>query len=93
MRRAARLGTIAALVVCGELLASPLVPKLHRLAGLLQGPVQSRVPAHFLANATRRIVIVTAEPPETGMRRSVLRIGIAVIVLTINELSHNVRSR
>ena len=48
----------------------------------------------FVADTTRRVTVVSAEPTEAVTRRSALRIAAAIVVLTLTTLLlYNVRSR
>jgi len=60
------------------------------------GPVDSikTPPPTFVVDTTRRIVVVSAEPTSAVTRRTGLRIGVAIVVLTLTTLLlYNVRSR
>ena len=47
-----------------------------------------------MADTTRRVTVVSAEPTEAVTRRSALRIAAAIAVLTLTTLLlYNVRSR
>lgn len=51
-------------------------------------------PATFVADTARRVVAVSSEPTNSVTRRSGLRIGAAIVVLTLTTLLlYNVRSR
>jgi len=97
MRRATRHG--------GLLLALALLPALGR-AQAVPAPVAAPVapalrpdsartpPPTFVADTTRRVTVVSAEPTEAVTRRSALRIAAAIAVLTLTTLLlYNVRSR
>ena len=48
----------------------------------------------FVADTTRQVGVVAAEPTDAVTRRSALRIGAAIVVLTLTTLLlYNVRSR
>ena len=53
------------------------------------------LPPTFVADTTRRVVIVdAAEPTDAVTRRTGLRIGVVIVVLTLTTLLlYNVRSR
>jgi hypothetical protein len=93
MRRAARWQ----LVVAAGLLASAAghaqtVPA--PTAAPRPDSVQKPAPT-FVADTTRRVVVVdTTEPTDAVTRRTGLRIGVAIVVLTLTTLLlYNVRSR
>ena len=100
MRRAQQAGR-------GLLLAAWLLPAAARAQAV---PVQTaptaapatsplpdsvkKPPPTFVADTARRTVAVSAEPTAAVTRRSGLRIGAAIVVLTLTTLLlYNVRSR
>ena len=97
MRRAARWQ----LVVVAGLLApaagrAQTVPAPPAAPTAVPRPDSVRKPAPtFVADTTRRVVVVdTTEPTDAVTRRTGLRIGVAIVVLTLTTLLlYNVRSR
>ncbi len=87
MRRAAgwRLGVTAGLLAAAAHAQTPPA-----------GPVDSTKtpPPTFVVDTARHVVVVSAEPTSAVTRRTGLRIGVAIIVLTLTTLLlYNVRSR
>jgi Rieske Fe-S protein len=51
-------------------------------------------PATFVVDTTRRVTVVTAEPSDAVTRPLAVRIGAAIVVITLTTLLlYNVRSR
>jgi hypothetical protein len=96
MRRAARWQLVVAAGLLAITARAQTVP-----APVLSTPVSPRPdsiktpPPTFVADTTRRVVVVnTTEPTDAVTRRTGLRIGAAIIVLTLTTLLlYNVRSR
>ena len=87
MRRAAgwRLGVAAGLLAAAA--HAQTVPA---------GPIDSikTPPPTFVVDTARHVVVVSTEPTSAVTRRTGLRIGVAIVVLTLTTLLlYNVRSR
>ena len=69
------------------------VPAPASTVSPLPDSLQAKRPT-FVADTARHVVVVTSEPTDAVTRRSALRIGAAIVVLTLTTLLlYNVRSR
>ena len=88
MRRAARRWAGGLLVAAG------LLPAAHGQAPTPRPDSLKIPPPTFVADTARHVTVVSAEPPAAVTRRSALRIGAAIVVITLTTLLlYNVRSR
>ena len=97
MRRAARwqLVVVAGLLATAASRAQTVpAPPAAPTAAPRPDSMQKPAPT-FVADTTRRVVVVdTTEPTDAVTRRTGLRIGVAIVVLTLTTLLlYNVRSR
>jgi hypothetical protein len=96
MRRAARWQLVVAVSVLAAIAHAQTAPQPPAAPTVAPRPdsVQKQAPT-FVADTTRRVVVVdTTEPTDAVTRRTGLRIGVAIVVLTLTTLLlYNVRSR
>jgi hypothetical protein len=96
MRRAARwqLVVAAGLLAPAARAQTVSVPPAAPIVAPRPDSVKKPAPT-FVADTTRRVVVVnTTEPTDAVTRRTGLRIGAAIVVLTLTTLLlYNVRSR
>ena len=102
MRRVARrwgwgLALAAATLPSARAQTQPAAPAPAAAPAATARPDSAKKPAPtFVADTARRVVVVSpvAEPTDAVTRRTGLRIGVAIVVLTLTTLLlYNVRSR
>ena len=96
MRRAARLGLLFAVAGARLLCARAQTVPVSAPANVASPRADSvkAAPPTFVADTARNVAVVTAEPTEAVTRPLALRIGAAIVVLTLTTLLlYNVRSR
>ena len=96
MRRAARWQLVVAVSMLAAVAYAQTVPTPASAPAVAPRPDSVQKPAPtFVADTTRRVVVVdTTEPTDAVTRRTGLRIGVAIVVLTLTTLLlYNVRSR
>lgn len=78
----------------GLLVAAGLLSAAHGQTVAPRPDSLKTPPPTFVVDTARQVTVVNAEPPETVTRRSALRIGAAIVVITLTTLLlYNVRSR